>query len=85
MTSAEAIDLVRQALMLVLIAGLPVLLTGLVVALVVSVLQALFALHDQTLSLVPRIMAMLLALVIFGPWMLGKVAQFGKEMFGPLP
>jgi flagellar biosynthetic protein FliQ len=85
MLTGEPIDMVRRALMLVLIVGAPALVTGLIVALVVSVLQAVTQVQDQTLSFVPKIVAMLLALVLLGPWMLARLVEFGREMFGGWP
>lgn len=85
MDAAQATDLARQALVLVLLLALPVLLTGLVVSLIVSLLQAVTQVQDQTLSFVPRIFAMLAALVIAGPWMVARLVEFGKQVFGPLP
>jgi len=67
--------------MLLIFLSLPVLVTGLIVALVVSVLQAVTQVQDATLSLVPRILAMLLALALTAPWMLSKLVEFGREMF----
>lgn len=83
MNPDQAIDLARQAVWMVIVLSLPVLVTGLVVALVVSVLQAVTQVHDPTLSLVPRIIAMLLAIVIVAPWMFSKLVAFGREMFSP--
>ncbi len=72
--------------MLILAIGAPVLLVGLIVALIVSVLQALTQVQEQTLSFVPKILAMLLALAAFGPWMLARLVEFSHRMFaGPLP
>ena len=85
MDASRAIDLGRQAVMLTLVVGLPVLLTGFLVALVVSVLQAATQVQDQTLSFVPRILAMLAAAVVAGPWMLARIVEFGRQMFGQLP
>ena len=82
--AAEAIDLGRQTVMLTLIIGAPVLISGLVVGVVVSVLQAVTQVQEQTLSFVPKIVAMLLAAAIVGPWMLARLVEFGREMFaGP--
>ncbi|MHC4295012.1 MAG: flagellar biosynthesis protein FliQ [Planctomycetota bacterium] len=85
MDASAATDLTRQGIMLVVVLAAPVLGTGLVVALIVSVLQAVTQVHDQTLSFVPKIIAMLLALVVFGPWMIARVVEFGRDMFGALP
>jgi flagellar biosynthetic protein FliQ len=85
MDQYEAIDMGRQAVTLILIIGAPVLLTALIVGLVVSILQAVTQVQELTLSFVPKIFAMLVALAIVGPWMMEKLVEFGREMFGPLP
>ncbi|MCK4602362.1 MAG: flagellar biosynthesis protein FliQ [Phycisphaerae bacterium] len=81
----EAIDLARQAVMLMLILGAPVLLTGLIVGVVLSVLQAATQVQEQTLSFVPKIIAMLLVAVLVGPWMLQRLIEFSREVFSTLP
>jgi len=85
MEGYEAIDLARRAVTLVLVVGAPVLATALIVGLIVSVLQAVTQVQEHTLSFVPKILAMLLAIAIVGPWMLQKLVEFGREMFGTLP
>jgi flagellar biosynthetic protein FliQ len=81
MNASEATDLVRQAIMLLLAVSLPVLLTALIVGLIVSVLQAVTQVTDPTLSFVPKILAVLLALAVTGPWMITMLVDFGREMF----
>ncbi|MCP4375008.1 MAG: flagellar biosynthesis protein FliQ [bacterium] len=81
MDADQGIELARQAIMLLIYLSLPVLVTGLIVALVVSMLQAVTQVQDQTLSLVPRILAMLLAFALTAPWILSKLVEFGREMF----
>jgi len=85
MDTSQAIDLLRQAVMQILVIGAPVLAVGLVVGLTVSLLQAATQVQEYTLSFVPKIVAMLLAMVIFGPWMLERLVEFGTRMFGTLP
>ena len=85
MDTGEAIDLARHAVMLVLVIGAPVLLTGLVVGLIVSILQAVTQVQEYTLSFVPKILAMLLAIALVGPWMLERLVEFSRRMFGQLP
>ncbi len=81
MDATQAIDLTRRALMLALILGLPVLLAGLAVALAVSILQAMTQVQDLTISFVPRIAVMILAVVLAGPWIFARLVEFAKEMF----
>ena len=83
MDATHAIDMTRQALMLVLVLAAPVLVAGLVVSLIVSVLQALTQIQEQTISLVPRILAMLVAVILAGPWMIERLVEFGSQMFSP--
>ena len=76
--TGQAIDLTREALFLILTLGAPVLITALVVGLVVSVLQAVTQIQEQTLSFVPKIIAVLLSLIIVGPWMMDRLVEFGR-------
>jgi len=85
MDTSTAIDLLRQAVMQILVIGAPVLAVGLVVGLTVSLLQAATQVQEYTLSFVPKIVAMLLSLVILGPWMLERLVEYGTRMFGTLP
>lgn len=83
MTSNQAMDMIRQALTLMLVLGMPVLLTGLIVGVIVSLLQALTQVQELTLSFVPKIAAMLIALLITGPWMIQRLVEFSRQMFAP--
>jgi len=85
MGTYDTLDLARRAITLVLVAGAPVLVAALVVGMIVSVLQAVTQVQDQTLTFVPKIIAVLVALAIVGPWMMEKLVEFGQEMFGSLP
>ena len=85
MDASGAIDLTRQAVMLVVILAVPVLGIALLVGLIVSILQAVTQVQDQTLSFVPKILATLLALVLFGPWMIARIVEFGRDMFQAVP
>jgi len=85
MDSSAAIDLGRQAVTLALIIGAPVLLTALAVGFIVSLLQAVTQIQEQTLSLVPKIVATLVAALVFGPWMIDRLTEFARQMFSSLP
>lgn len=85
MDAASATDCARQAVTLTLLLGAPVLAAGLVVALIVSVLQAVTQVQEQTLSFVPKIAAMLLAVLACGSWMLTRLVEFARQMFASLP
>ncbi len=85
MDASQAIDLARQAVLLTVVVAAPVLLTALIAAAVVGLLQAATQVQELTLSFVPKMVAILVAALIAGPWMLAKVVEFGKEMFSSLP
>ena len=68
MELGHATDLIRQTLMLALIVSAPMLLIGLVVGIVVSLLQAVTQIQEQTLSFIPKIVAMVAAAILLMPW-----------------
>ena len=79
--SADAIDAVRVALYYTLLLATPVLGVGLIVGLVVSLVQAVTQVQEQTLSFVPKIIAMLVASILLLAWMVAQVSDFATEMF----
>jgi flagellar biosynthetic protein FliQ len=74
-------DLGRDTLVLVIKLTAPVLLAGLAVGLLVSILQALTQIQEMTLTFVPKIAAVAVALVVFGPWMLANLTEFTNAVF----
>ena len=79
--SGDGIDAVRMALMYTLLLSAPVLGAGLVVGLIVSLIQAVTQIREQTLSFVTKIAAMLLVAVALMAWLMTKLADFAVEMF----
>lgn len=76
-----ATELIRRALMLVLLISAPVLICGLVVGVVVSLLQAVTQIQEQTLSFIPKIAAMFLVAVVTLPWVGQHLLEFAREIF----
>ncbi len=74
------INLGRQALLTVLLVSAPMLGFGLVVGLVVSIFQATTQINEQTLAFIPKIIAVMLAVVLFGPWMFTVMLQFTSSL-----
>jgi flagellar biosynthetic protein FliQ len=68
-----------------LVLSAPILLTGLVVGLVISLFQAVTQLHEQTLTFVPKIMAMVGAGAFFIPWIATRMLEYAQGMFGESP
>jgi len=85
MSVGYAVYLLRSGIFQILILSAPILLIGLVVGLIVSVLQATTSIQEQTLTFVPKIAAILLALVFFGPWMFASLAQYTIQLFQQIP
>ena len=81
MTSEYAIDIVREALMLTLLLSLPVLAIALIVGLSISILQAMTQIQEQTLTFVPKILAMGAVTIMAMPWMAIKIMEFSARMF----
>lgn len=84
MELGTALDLGREALLAALIISGPILAAGLIVGLIISLLQTLTQLQDQTVSIVPKIVAMLLAAMYFIPWLAGRMIEFTQKMFTSL-
>jgi type III secretion HrpO family protein len=78
--TATLLQLAREALVLALLVSAPPLLAALVVGLVTGLLQAVTQVQEQALGSVPRIAAVLGALVVTGPWMGGRLARFAGEV-----
>ena len=82
MDPSDAIELGRQAIWTALLIGSPVLLTGMVVGLLIGLLQALTQVQEQTVSFVPKIVVVMVAFVLFLPWMLSVVLRFVSPLLG---
>jgi flagellar biosynthetic protein FliQ len=77
----QATDLIRQTLLLALIVSAPMLLIGLVVGIVVSLLQAVTQIQEQTLTFVPKIAAMVAAAILLMPWIGTRLLEYSRVMF----
>lgn len=81
MTEGAVISLGRDALTTVLLVAGPMLGFGLIVGLLVSIFQAATQIQEQTLSFIPKIIAVLAAGLVFGPWMLRVLIEFADGLF----
>ncbi len=84
MNEEMVVELLRNAVGSVLLAASPMMVSGLVVGLMVSIFQAATQINEQTLTFVPKIIAVLTALVIAAPWALSIVLKIAREVFGTL-
>ena len=85
MTPQDAIDLSREAIQTGLLVGAPVLLVGGVVGLVLGLLQALTQVQDQTVSFVPKIFMMILALSFCLPWLIQRMLDYSQGLLTNIP
>lgn len=84
MTDTYVIGLAAQVMWLVVKITAPVLLLGLAMGLMVSIFQATTQLQEQTLAFIPKIIAVVIALLAFGPWMLQNLIDFTNSILGNL-
>lgn len=80
MTDTEIIDVAREALLICIKIGAPVLLIGLVVGVSIALVQALTQIQEMTLVFVPKILAIFLAMFFFLPWMMTILTDFMHEL-----
>ena len=85
MSGDLVIQIGQEALMMVLIVSAPMLGLGLTVGLMVSVFQATTSIQEQTLAFIPKIIAVFVAILIFGPWMLSLMVEFCTGIFTNIP
>jgi flagellar biosynthetic protein FliQ len=77
----SSIELVRTALIITLKIAAPILIAGIVVGLVVSLLQSVTSVQDQTLSFVPEIVVMVLAAAVLIPWIAQRLIEYAADLF----
>mgnify|MGYP000873764343 FL=1 len=84
MTSESVITLAEQGIYTILIVSGPLLLIALVVGLIISIFQATTQIQEQTLAFIPKIVAVLVGMIVFGPWMVSHMAQYAENIFSNL-
>jgi flagellar biosynthesis protein FliQ len=85
MDTGYAIYLIRTGVLQILLMAAPVLGIGMGVGLIVAIFQATTSIQDQTLSFIPKIAAILGALILFGPWMIQRIVQYTTTIFQQIP
>jgi len=84
MSSAIISDIFQNAIYHILILSAPMLLSALIVGLVISIFQATTQIQEQTLSFVPKVLAIFLVLMIAGPWLLTTLVEFTLSIFNQI-
>ena len=81
MTEGQVLDLVRDEIYTIIICSAPILLVSLVVGLIVSIFQTVTSIQEQTLTFVPKILAVFVSLLLFGPFILEHITEFITELW----
>ena len=84
MSSEFIVKLASQAVFTILKASAPMMIIALVVGLIISIFQATTQIQEQTLAFVPKILAVLLSLLLFGPWILSTLLDFTYALLSNL-
>ena len=80
MDEVVVIDIAKQAIYIVLKTAAPMLITSLVVGLIVSILQTVTSIQEQTLTFVPKLIAVFVVMMLFGSWILNSMKEFMIEL-----
>lgn len=81
MTVEEVADIAGQTLWLIVQVSMPVLLVSLVIGLLVSIFQTVTSIQEQTLTFVPKIIGVFLALILLAPWMMNTMVEFTMQLW----
>lgn len=73
--------LIRETLLIVLKIGAPILLAGMVIGLVISLIQSVTSIQDQTLTFVPKITVMVIVAAVLIPWIAQRLVEYASELF----
>jgi flagellar biosynthetic protein FliQ len=85
MTLEFVLSLGREAVAMTLLIAAPMLLLGLIVGVTISILQAVTQIQEMTLTFVPKIVAVAVALLIFLPWIIERIVSFTTQLYGSIP
>lgn len=85
MTPETIMSIARHALEVTLLLSMPLLLAALIIGLVVGIFQAATQINESTLSFIPKLVGVALALLVAGPWMLQVITGYTRELFMSIP
>lgn len=75
-TEGQVLDIAREAIYTIIITSAPLLIISLVIGLIISIFQTVTSIQEQTLTFVPKIVAVFVGMMIFGSWMLNTLSSF---------
>ncbi len=80
-TQGEVLDIASQTIYTIIIVSAPLLLVSLIVGLIVSIFQTVTSIQEQTLTFVPKILAVFAGLMLFGSWMLTRLTEYVTNLW----
>lgn len=80
MTQSEALTILKEAIWLILKLSAPLLIVSIAIGLIISIFQAATQIHEQTLTFVPKIIAVAILLIVLGSWMLTGMTDFFQSI-----
>ena len=85
MTQDTVMTLAAQAMWMTILLSAPLLISALIVGLIVGMFQAATQINEMTLSFIPKLGILVVALLIFGPWMLGTLVSYTHQLITSIP
>jgi len=82
LNQGEALDILREGMLVILKLAGPLLLVSLITGLVIAIFQAATQINEQTLTFVPKVLIIGLVLLLLGPWMSNVIVEFTRNLFG---
>jgi flagellar biosynthetic protein FliQ len=84
MTQQDVVNIGRRAVETVLLGAGPMLIIGMLVGLIISIFQAATQINEQTMTFIPKIIAVFVTLLIFGPWLINLLVTFTTEIISEI-
>ena len=82
MDAGQVVTVARQTIWVIVKTSVPLLLVSMIVGLIISLFQTLTSIQEQTLTFVPKLLAILIALMIMGNWLLNEIVSFMQMLWG---
>ena len=82
MSSSDIITIARQTVWVIVKTSVPLLLVSMVVGLIISLFQTLTSIQEQTLTFVPKLIAILIGIMVMGTWILNEIVAFMNTLWG---
>ncbi len=82
MDAGQVVTLARQTIWVIVKTSVPLLLVSMIVGLIISLFQTLTSIQEQTLTFVPKLLAIMIALMIMGNWLLNEIVSFMQMLWG---